>query len=67
MRGPGQLLGTEQSGQLAQLRVASLTDQTLIRQASSAADELLDQDPTLASFPALQQALERFEMVTHLE
>ena len=67
LRGPGQLLGTEQSGQLAQLKVASLSDQKLIRQAATAADELLGTAGNLSAYPALQQTLEQFETVTHLE
>jgi len=67
LRGPGQLLGTEQSGQLAQLKVASLADQELIRLASTAAEELLKADPNLTHSPMLADALRQLETTTHLE
>ena len=67
IRGPGQLLGTEQSGQLAQLKVASLADQELIRTASGVAGKLLAEDPNLARTPLLAAALQQLETTNHLE
>lgn len=67
IRGPGQLLGTEQSGQMSQLKVASLADQELIRLASAAAEQLLAADSTLARSPQLAEALRHLETTSHLE
>ncbi len=67
IRGPGQLLGTEQSGQMAQLKVASLADQELVRAASAEAEALLASDPSLARSPLLAQALQQLETTNHLE
>ena len=49
LRGPGEFLGTKQSGFAATLRMASLTDVELIEKASHFAKRIVDQDPELAS------------------
>lgn len=67
IRGPGQLLGTEQSGQMAQLKVASLADQELVRAASAEAEALLANDHSLTRNPLLAQALQQLETTSHLE
>lgn len=55
MRGPGDVLGTQQSG-LSELRfIEYLADVELVRQARSLADELLLRDPELEGHPALRQ------------
>ena len=46
-RGPGDFLGTRQSGYQAELRLASLTDVQLIDEARRQAIELFDKDPQL--------------------
>jgi ATP-dependent DNA helicase RecG len=46
-RGPGDFLGTRQSGYVAQLHLASLTDVMLIEKVQHAAKNLLDQDPDM--------------------
>jgi ATP-dependent DNA helicase RecG len=46
-RGPGDFLGTRQSGYTKQLQMASLTDLQLIEKAQHAAKKLVDQDPDL--------------------
>ncbi|MBI4321341.1 MAG: ATP-dependent DNA helicase RecG [Chloroflexi bacterium] len=46
LRGPGEFLGTRQSG-LPDLRVAKLSDVSILRQARSIALELLSRDPLL--------------------
>jgi ATP-dependent DNA helicase RecG len=46
-RGPGDFLGTRQSGFTQQLRLSSLTDIQLIEKAQSAAREIFEQDPEL--------------------
>jgi ATP-dependent DNA helicase RecG len=57
LRGPGNLLGTEQSG-LPPLRVASLTrDLPLLHQARELAAELIERDPGLKANPLLRQRL----------
>jgi ATP-dependent DNA helicase RecG len=57
LRGPGQVLGTRQSG-LPDLALASLCDDgAVLEQAREAARRLLGEDPTLERHPALAQAL----------
>jgi ATP-dependent DNA helicase RecG len=46
-RGPGDFLGTRQSGYVQLLRLASLTDIQLIEKAQGLAKELFEQDPEL--------------------
>ena len=46
-RGPGEFLGTRQSGYASGLRMASLTDVTLIEKARQQAQALFEQDPDL--------------------
>jgi ATP-dependent DNA helicase RecG len=57
LRGPGQVLGTKQSG-LPDLALASLTDDAdLLEQARELAQELVASDPALEAHPGLCQAL----------
>jgi ATP-dependent DNA helicase RecG len=57
LRGPGQVLGTRQSG-LPDLALASLSDDgAVLEQSRQVARRLLEQDPQLANHPLLQQAL----------
>jgi len=57
LRGPGQVLGTRQSG-LPDLALASLSeDGDLLEQARDVARDLLDKDPELTKHPALVAAL----------
>jgi ATP-dependent DNA helicase RecG len=57
LRGPGQVLGTRQSG-LPDLALASLTDDAdLLELARTEAQELVASDPSLESYPGLHQAL----------
>jgi ATP-dependent DNA helicase RecG len=57
LRGPGQVLGTRQSG-LPDLALASLSDDgEVLEQAREAARSLLESDPTLAGHSLLRQAL----------
>ena len=59
MRGPGDLLGTRQSGDpwfnLADL----IRDQALLEQATQEARELIQADPGLEMHPALQAEIKR--------
>ncbi|MFA5927047.1 MAG: ATP-dependent DNA helicase RecG [Patescibacteria group bacterium] len=65
-RGPGDILGTLQSGQV-QLKMASFCDRMLIEQASEAASFVFREDPTLARLPALKERILRLEMNKHME
>ncbi|MFH1171838.1 MAG: ATP-dependent DNA helicase RecG, partial [bacterium] len=56
LRGPGDLVGTEQSGFL-DFRFATLGDHALMEKASAAAQRLLRTDPSLSSAPLLLQKL----------
>jgi len=61
-RGPGEFLGTRQSGYASGLRMASLTDVGLIENARSHAQKLFDIDAKLEQpeHALLSEALERF-------
>ena len=57
LRGPGQVLGTRQSG-LPDLALASLSDDgAVLEQSRQVARRLLEQDPRLEHHPLLRQAL----------
>lgn len=58
-RGPGEIYGTRQHG-IPDLRVASLTDFSLIEKTKATAWEVLRQDPDFSQFPLLRQKLEKF-------
>lgn len=49
LRGPGEFLGTKQSGFAATLKMASLTDVALIEKASKFAKEVIERDPELTA------------------
>ncbi len=66
MRGPGDLLGTAQSG-VPPLRLASLLDSGLIKLARQTAETLLADDPELRSRPELRQLMPIPEEQVHLE
>jgi ATP-dependent DNA helicase RecG len=59
LRGPGEFLGTRQSG-LPELRIAHLSDLTTLSLARTAAQKLFAQDPTLSHHPALEKQVRRF-------
>ena len=61
-RGPGEFLGTRQSGYATGLRMASLTDVALIEDARSHAQKLFEKDANLQQpeHALLAEALERF-------
>jgi ATP-dependent DNA helicase RecG len=62
LRGPGEFLGTRQSGYASGLRMASITDVRLIEKARGEAQKLFEQDPTLTNpeHALLSEAFERF-------
>jgi len=59
LRGPGDFLGTRQSG-LPDLRIAQLSDMETLRQARAAAEQLFADDPDLSQHPKLRRQVERF-------
>jgi ATP-dependent DNA helicase RecG len=61
LRGPGEFLGTRQSGYASGLRMASITDVKLIEKARGEAQKLFEQDPTLSN-PEHGLLAEAFEM-----
>ena len=62
-RGPGEVYGTQQSGD-EQLRLAKLTDLEIIKMARSAAIEAINR---LDKLPLLRQKMKDFEEKVHLE
>jgi ATP-dependent DNA helicase RecG len=62
IRGPGEFLGTRQSGYASSLRMASITDVKLIEKARTQAQTLFEQDPDLSQpeNALLAEALGRF-------
>ena len=59
LRGPGDFLGTRQSG-LPELKLASLSDLSTLHLAQEAAQDLLRQDTDLSNYPQVQEKVERF-------
>lgn len=61
-RGPGEFLGTRQAGFVSSLRMASLSDVSLIEKARLQAQRLFEQDPNLQApeHALLAEALDRF-------
>jgi ATP-dependent DNA helicase RecG len=59
LRGPGEFFGTRQSG-LPDLRAANIIrDVDLLEQARTEAFKLVQEDPALALYPLLREALQR--------
>lgn len=65
-RGPGQILGSEQSG-FSQLRLASFSDIALAQRARGDAAHLLAEDPKLTRYPMLSAIAMQFGSNAHLE
>ena len=66
LRGPGQFLGTIQSG-LPDIAMENLTNVRLIKVSQEEAKNILREDPTLKNYPALTKALTKFNEKIHLE
>ncbi|MBI4094434.1 MAG: ATP-dependent DNA helicase RecG [Candidatus Liptonbacteria bacterium] len=66
LRGPGQFLGTEQTG-LPDLAMAGLQNIQLIKASREAAVRIGEKDPGLKKFPALREKLSEFRTKLHLE
>jgi len=66
IRGPGQFIGTRQSG-IADAAMQHLSDVKLIQQARIEAQSLFEFDPKLEKFPLLKEVLERMNKEVHLE
>jgi ATP-dependent DNA helicase RecG len=66
IRGPGQFLGTRQSG-IADSAMQYLGDIKLIQQARLEAQSVFALDPKLEKFPALKKTLEKMDKDVHLE
>ncbi|MFA6908436.1 MAG: ATP-dependent DNA helicase RecG [Patescibacteria group bacterium] len=65
-RGPGDMYGTKQTG-LPPLKIATLADSLIIKQAREAVGSLVQKDPTLDRWPLLKKKAEHFERSLHLE
>ncbi|MCX7613400.1 MAG: ATP-dependent DNA helicase RecG [Caldimicrobium sp.] len=59
IRGPGELLGTQQSGFLEFKRADPVRDIDLLIKARDLAFELINEDPTLERYPAIKEELYR--------
>ncbi len=66
IRGPGQFLGTRQSG-VADSAMQYLGDIKLIQQARLEAQSVFALDPKLEKFPVLKETLEKMDREVHLE
>jgi ATP-dependent DNA helicase RecG len=64
-RGPGEVYGTRQSG-LPNLRIATLADGQIIKEAKDEAEKIIKKDPLLINYPDLKIKLEDLGSV-HLE
>jgi ATP-dependent DNA helicase RecG len=65
LRGPGALYGTVQHGAL-DLRVATLSDTTLIKQARDAAVQFVKKNENLVYYPKLNNRINRLRTITNL-
>jgi len=65
MRGPGEIYGLAQHGEL-DLRIASLTDSKLIKRAANEADNFIQNKCELNEYPILQQKVKKYQRLTTL-
>jgi len=66
LRGPGQFLGTRQSG-LPDITMENIANIKLIKISRQNAEEILKNDPDLKNHPLLQKEIEKLEKKVHLE
>jgi ATP-dependent DNA helicase RecG len=66
LRGPGQFLGTIQSG-LPDIAMEHMANVNLIKHSRAEAQNLLKDDPQLKKHPLLKDALQKFSEKIHLE
>jgi ATP-dependent DNA helicase RecG len=67
MRGPGDILGAQQSGHVIDLKLASAVNMELVRNARNVAATLLEGDPELTKRPALRAFVGDLVREAHLE
>ena len=67
LRGSGTMYGTQQSGFVPELKIATLSDLPLIETARAAARDILVEDATLTHYPLLAQKLSAWQENFHLE
>ncbi|GHU08984.1 hypothetical protein FACS189431_6230 [Alphaproteobacteria bacterium] len=65
LRGPGEIYGTTQHGDL-NLQIANLADTKLIKRAADVADEFIKSGVNLADYPALQNNIQKYQRLTTL-
>ncbi len=65
LRGPGEVFGTAQKG-FPDLKVATLFDHILIKQAQKEAQQLLKNNPTLNNYPKLQKKISKIDTDNYL-
>ncbi len=66
LRGPGEFLGTTQTG-MPDIAMKALQNPELVKSAREAAANILEKDPNLKTYPALARFLERFKKEIHPE
>jgi ATP-dependent DNA helicase RecG len=66
IRGPGEFIGQKQTG-LPDLAMKALKNIKLVKNARTAAEEILSSDPELIKYPALITRLQNFEKTIHSE
>jgi ATP-dependent DNA helicase RecG len=67
LRGPGQVLGTQQAGLPEFAKADLINDQAILEQARKAAQLVVAKDPTLERWPELSQELFRRQQVNKLD
>ncbi|MFA6106925.1 MAG: ATP-dependent DNA helicase RecG [Patescibacteria group bacterium] len=66
LRGPGEVYGIAQKG-FPELKIASLFDYELTREAKAAAEKIMRIDPSLSRWPLLKREIGEWEKSTHME
>ncbi|MCL5224273.1 MAG: ATP-dependent DNA helicase RecG [Patescibacteria group bacterium] len=66
LRGPGEFLGSEQSG-MPDIAMRGLQHPTLVKNARAAAEKLLAEDPSLERHPLLRSKVDDLAVLLHLE